>query len=310
MIYDIIGDIHGHYDKLIGLLDTLGYQKIDGIFCPPKGHQAIFVGDLIDRGTKQVATLKLIFAMIDKGYAQAVMGNHEYNAIAYATYHHGNYLRPHTTKNTAQHQAFLDELPLGSPMHQYWLSRLYELPLWLELDDFWVIHACFDNTSMARLRPFLNDNLCLTPNSFLTTAYQPDTAHALERILKGIDVHLPTPYFLLDGSGNTRQDVRICWWQDDLTLPILQICAASNCNLSRIPDDLVVAVDFDLPLDKPVFIGHYWLKNTPKPLSDKVVCVDYSAGGTGFLTAYRFDTANPLLSADNFIQYRPKYLPK
>ena len=30
MIYDIIGDIHGHADKLAGLLDKLGYIH-DGI---------------------------------------------------------------------------------------------------------------------------------------------------------------------------------------------------------------------------------------------------------------------------------------
>ena len=49
MIYDIIGDIHGHANKLAGLLDKLGYIH-DGIsHIAPHGHQAIFIGDFIDR---------------------------------------------------------------------------------------------------------------------------------------------------------------------------------------------------------------------------------------------------------------------
>jgi len=75
--------------------------------------------------------------------------------------------------------------------------------------------------------------------------------------------------------------------------------------LAQIPQDaLVENLDFSLKTNKPVFIGHYWLNDTPAPLSDQVVCTDYSAAGTGYLTAYRFDTNNPYpLSPKNFVQY-------
>ena len=85
MIIDVIGDIHGYADKLVGLLKQLGYVHNGQYFVPPEGHRALFIGDLMDRGPQQVATLEIVFAMLDADVADAVMGNHEYNALAFAT---------------------------------------------------------------------------------------------------------------------------------------------------------------------------------------------------------------------------------
>ncbi|PRC51373.1 metallophosphatase, partial [Mycobacterium sp. ITM-2017-0098] len=82
---------------------------------------AIFVGDLIDRGTEQLRVLEVAKAMADAGTAQVVMGNHEFNAIAYATESpagSAKYLRPHTDKNDNQHRAFLEQLS-GAQRAQY-----------------------------------------------------------------------------------------------------------------------------------------------------------------------------------------------
>jgi hypothetical protein len=46
---DVIGDIHGYTDKLRALLDRLGYEQSGGV-CGSPDRQAIFVGDLSDRG--------------------------------------------------------------------------------------------------------------------------------------------------------------------------------------------------------------------------------------------------------------------
>jgi hypothetical protein len=55
--------------------------------------------------------------MVGEGEAQALMGNHELNALQFATLHPatGEPLRPHSHKNLLQHEAFLAEFPLGSP---------------------------------------------------------------------------------------------------------------------------------------------------------------------------------------------------
>ena len=186
MIIDVIGDIHGYADKLVGLLKQLGYMHNGEHFVPPAGHRALFIGDLIDRGSQQVATLEIVFAMLDADVADAVMGNHEYNALAFATPDPDDtsqYMRSHNEIHTRQHQAFLTEIPFGSGTHQYWLQRLYELPLWLETDYACFVHACWDVDSMAILKPLLTENNCLTPDGLIATSREGSTAFdALERV--------------------------------------------------------------------------------------------------------------------------------
>ncbi|WP_239506844.1 hypothetical protein, partial [Enterobacter hormaechei] len=57
----------------------LGYRH------PDPDRRALFLGDYIDRGPEQEATLAIVRATRDAGDADALMGNHELNAIAYAT---------------------------------------------------------------------------------------------------------------------------------------------------------------------------------------------------------------------------------
>ena len=71
--YDVIGDIHGHFDKLAALMKRMGYAPKGESFLAPHGRQAIFVGDLIDRGPEQVKVLKAVRAMVDAGDARVVI---------------------------------------------------------------------------------------------------------------------------------------------------------------------------------------------------------------------------------------------
>ncbi len=312
MIYDVIGDVHGQADKLVGLLTQLGYVHNGRFFEPPANHQAVFIGDLIDRGGQQLETLNTVFAMYDAGVAHIVMGNHEYNALAFATLDQregfeGKYLRTHDKpSNVRQHQAFMDEVGFGTPLHQFWLKRLYELPLWLELDKACFIHACWDGNAMAVIQPLLTADNCLTQNALQLTSYEGTEAfEALERLLKGVEVPLPHGLFFHDKEGTKREKMRVKWWQHQLShQPIHHIARASHSELLCIPaDTLADKIDFRLTTEKLVFVGHYWLTGTPEPLSAQVVCVDYSAAKDGYLTAYQFDSDNPVISADNFVQF-------
>ena len=311
MIIDIIGDIHGYADKLIGLLKQLGYVHNGQYFVPPVSHRALFIGDLIDRGSQQVTTLELVFAMLDADVADAVMGNHEYNALAFATPDPdaaSQYLRSHNEAHTRQHEAFLTEVPFGSETHQYWLRRLYEIPLWLETDYACFVHACWDVDSMAILQPLLTDNNCLTVHGLISTSKEDTVAFdALERVLKGVETPLPNGLVMVDKEGTKRTRVRVCWWLDALnTRSIHEVARAPLSALAQIPKDaLAENIDFALKTHKPVFVGHYWLTGTPEPLSSQVACTDYSAAvDSGYLTCYQLDTEQPLpLKASNFIQY-------
>jgi protein phosphatase len=76
--FDIVGDIHGCCDELEQLLAQLGYHRNDmGIYEPPDGRKAVFVGDLVDRGPKIPQTVRLVKEMVDSGYALCVPGNHD-----------------------------------------------------------------------------------------------------------------------------------------------------------------------------------------------------------------------------------------
>jgi protein phosphatase len=85
---DIIGDVHGCFDELVELLDKLGYQvhteaeRPCGLrVVPPEGRKAVFVGDLVDRGPKIPAVLRLVIAMVTEGLAYCVPGNHDIKLV-------------------------------------------------------------------------------------------------------------------------------------------------------------------------------------------------------------------------------------
>ena len=77
--FDIIGDIHGCYDELCDLLDKLGYSVDCENYTavPPEGRRAVFLGDLCDRGTKNIEVLRLVMGMVQSGTAYCIAGNHD-----------------------------------------------------------------------------------------------------------------------------------------------------------------------------------------------------------------------------------------
>ena len=130
MGYDVIGDIHGQAGKLEALLRRMGYARRAGRWIPPSGRQAVFLGDLIDRGPDQVKVVNLVRAMIDAGDAHSVMGNHEFNAIGYVTprpEEPGAFLRRHTNRNVSQHEEFIRQVGAGSDLHRN-LVRWFRTP--------------------------------------------------------------------------------------------------------------------------------------------------------------------------------------
>lgn len=82
--FDIIGDVHGCYDELLSLLGNLGYvaDEEKGMI-HPAGRKAIFLGDLCDRGPKNMEVLRLAMKMVNGGTALAVPGNHDVKLARY-----------------------------------------------------------------------------------------------------------------------------------------------------------------------------------------------------------------------------------
>lgn len=85
--FDIIGDVHGCADELEQLLAKLGYEWMDAaadepftyrrVYSHPEGRKAIFVGDLVDRGSRNLDVYQLVSQMIQAGHAICVPGNHD-----------------------------------------------------------------------------------------------------------------------------------------------------------------------------------------------------------------------------------------
>ena len=81
--FDIIGDVHGCADELLGLLGRLGYDTSASPMSHPEGRRALFLGDLVDRGPASDRVLEIAMDMVHGGTALCILGNHE-NKLARA----------------------------------------------------------------------------------------------------------------------------------------------------------------------------------------------------------------------------------
>lgn len=302
MNYDIIGDIHGHDSALLALLDRLGYRQRAGAW-RKAGHQAIFVGDFIDRGTGQRETVDLVRSMVDAGSAQAVMGNHEFNALAWATQdprRPGQYLRPHTDEKRRQHQAFLAATADHPAWRQEALDWFMGLPLWLDLPDLRVVHACWHPQAMAALAPMLQPGNRLDPDLLLQAAERGSATYvAVEAVLKGPEVRLPDGMQFMLGDC-LRSEARTRWW-DAAATTFKASAIVDGGSRDQLPEwPIPEEVRFGYADPRPVFIGHYWMQGEPHRLGPHVACVDYSAGKGGPLVAYRWQ-GEPELLQQHFV---------
>ncbi|MDR1276908.1 MAG: polynucleotide kinase-phosphatase, partial [Candidatus Accumulibacter sp.] len=82
--FDIVGDVHGCFDELCRLAETLGYG-VDAQNCAltphPQGRKLVFVGDLCDRGPANVKVLKLVMGAVRDGIARCIVGNHDFKLL-------------------------------------------------------------------------------------------------------------------------------------------------------------------------------------------------------------------------------------
>lgn len=300
--YDIIGDVHGRFDKLTTLMDRMGYQANDCGFVPPPGRMALFLGDLIDPkpghefpgGVR--ATLHAVKAMVDAGDALCLMGNHELNALYFHTRGpDGEWLRHHGTKNVRMHQGTLDDFPdyadPAGEWRQVWLPWMKRLPFSLDLGGFRAVHATWHPGLIERL-----DDRDFEDEEFFLAACDKSTpdGEAMETLLKGVEVGLPDGVSFQDHTGSFRTAIRVRWWElPDREISYDQLVFPENDLIPAVKVDEEVFQQFpgyanDAP---PVFFGHF-LKPPHLPLAPErhnVACLDYSASLEGPLVAYRWE---------------------
>ena len=307
-MYDLIGDIHGHADELRALLTKLGYKQQEKSWVHDN-RKVVFLGDYIDRGPKQKETVNIVRGMVEAGHALAIMGNHEFNAIGYATpaSNSNNFLRPHSKNNQKQHRKFLEEFPFDSPEHKDVIAWFKTLPLYLEMPEFRAVHACYDFRQLGVIKENLGSDYLLKDENLVTAFTAGSKLYkAIEVCLKGIEIDLPPGISYPDKEGIERHNVRCNWWDPKLkTFKEVALISDENIRSKLSDSELPAGSIIEYDNAKPVFFGHYWYQsNSPKKLSDFAACLDYSVANKdlpiGKLAAYRLH-GESRLENDNFV---------
>ena len=249
---DIIGDVHGEYGALCSLLLRLGY---DGNGFHPEGRRLIFVGDLIDRGPDSIAVVKLVKHFIEQGRAQCVIGNHELNILrpgkndlSLPDKRHGNHWFQALPEELIKNSSKVSFQVFANAQDRQELTKFFlSLPIALEREDLKIVHACWHQPSIEKLR----GNNKNAKELFLDYEHQinqshPTQASPIERDLReqnlnpikvltsGLEARAEAPY---ETSGKVRHLKRVSWWKD-----------------------------YSGPM---VVFGHYWRKRSANPTIPK-----------------------------------------
>lgn len=167
----VIGDVHGHYDGLMTLLEAIAPSSDDEIY---------FVGDLIDRGPKSAQVVKFVK---QSGYA-CLLGNHEQmlldvlgdGEINGAALQGWLYSGGSATVNSYGDGGI-------PPEDVKWMATL---PTYLDLGDIWLVHAgvnprlpvekqtadelCWIREEFHSMpRPYFHDKLIITGHTITFT---------------------------------------------------------------------------------------------------------------------------------------------
>jgi hypothetical protein len=305
--YDIIGDIHGCASTLSRLLEQMGYRKVNGVYQHSR-RQAIFIGDIIDRGPRIREALHMVRGMVERGSARIVMGNHEYNALGYCTRARDGsgrtYLREHNPRHDRLIRETLDQFEAYPDEWAEFLQWFYTIPLFIDDEDFRAVHACWDSQLIDEFRR-VHGGDCINEDFLHASAdIESFAGQVMDTLLRGTDLRLPNGLTITGRDGYVRKFFRTKFWAEN---------PRTYADVVFQPDPLPAEVAarplageerkqlISYPLDAPpVFVGHYWMEGTPAPLRENVACIDFSAVKYGKLVAYRMD-GESVLSRDKFV---------
>lgn len=309
--YDIIGDIHGCGQTLEKLLEVMGYKKISGVYQHPS-RQVIFVGDILDRGPHIRKSMNIVYDMVTRGHAQIVMGNHEYNVYCYATIDikksqatgKEHFLREHNAHNQRLVSETFEQFanhPKESKEYLKWISTM---PLFLDLPNFRVVHACWDHNYINAYLDKYKSN-CVSPEIIAkSTDLSSFEGKVLDRLMRGTSLRLPNSEAISSRDGYKRRYFRTKFWADKpqtYSDVVFQPDPLPQHLLDRPLSDEERNRLIHYPVyDKPVFFGHYWLHGKPAPVKSNICCLDYSAVKFGRLVAYRMD-GEQRLDPDHYV---------
>ncbi|MCB0483500.1 MAG: metallophosphoesterase [Flavobacteriales bacterium] len=280
---DFIGDVHGHLLRLRHTLHTLGYRETADSWRHPDGRRAVFIGDLVDRGPQIRETVELVRRMVLAGEAECLLGNHEFNLLAWFTpaIHRSGFVRPHNDKNLRQIKATIKDYDGYHALLRTHLEWFYSLPLFIDTPEFVAVHAAWHEASARKLADLLPAQR-LTQDVIQRYGTDDEVlCTAIDTLLKGPEVRLPGALQLTDADGARRRDLRIAWWQDPVGTTWRQMAAKWPGQMPDKPFPKGLCRNWwGYPADaKPVFFGHYSMETSPRRISHNICCLDFSGDG-------------------------------
>lgn len=132
----IIGDIHGCLEMVERLLDKIGWD--------PGKDRLIFLGDYIDRGKNSKGVLDLLIEIsISSPLVRCLIGNHEDIFLEYLD--NGRMMSFLLNGGDATLESYRDaeSSDEGAEIPREHVAFLRSLEQWIELDDYYVVHAGF-----------------------------------------------------------------------------------------------------------------------------------------------------------------------
>ena len=187
MNFAIIPDIHASIDRLTKSLKIA------------PSHQLIFLGDLIDGGANpgkcdDLSVLETVKALVDCGRARVVMGNHELNAIMFhrRSNEYNLPFRPHKAGNLQQHKSFIDTFGIETEDALYWTGWMLEnFPLWIEYDEFRIVHACWSSRAIDIIKARRPDGFLKFEDLYEIACGETPFAKAVEMLTSGLKYAFP-----------------------------------------------------------------------------------------------------------------------
>ncbi len=285
---DFIGDIHGYLPDLERLFKKLGYKEQDGIYIHPD-RIPVFLGDFINRGPNILGVLKLVREMQMTGNAYALMGNHEFNFLAY---HYrdkqGIPFRPNTEKYYGyikETKAPLDE----NNLLETYLEWMSNLPLIIKNDSFNAVHAQWSEKLEAELKSSNIEKL--NEEGMRKIHLNASLLESVSSVVKGAEYKITESFIEKYNFLPRYSTERILWWKNNRSNYMRDWLDVDSINYSILIDrsDFSNIEDY-ADTNKPTFFGHYWLD--PKNIgiiSQNLCCLDYSVAKGGLIGAYSFD---------------------
>ncbi|HAC62945.1 MAG TPA: serine/threonine protein phosphatase [Cyanothece sp. UBA12306] len=121
----IIGDVHGHYETLVTLLEKLAPNNDDEIY---------FLGDLIDRGPQSAQVVDFV---IRNSYS-CLLGNHEQMLLKTLGFGELDHHQLQAWLYSGGYNTLVSYDHKIPPEHIQWIKTL---PSYLDLGDIWLVHA-------------------------------------------------------------------------------------------------------------------------------------------------------------------------